>query len=80
MGSGFSIRLEFYQIQGSCQLPNSRLSDCLPAQAREFQRALSKADVKADLVFFPHQSHISETINVASEHDPIVQPALTFMK
>ncbi len=52
----------------------------LPAQAREFHRALRRAGVSADLVYIPRQSHISEMINVTSDDDPTVAAALKFMK
>ena len=52
----------------------------LPAQAREFHRALRLAGVSAELVYIPRQSHISEMINVTSDDDPTVAAALKFMK
>jgi len=52
----------------------------LPAQAREFHRALRLAGVSAELVYIPRQSHISEILNVTSDDDPTVAAALKFMK
>ena len=52
----------------------------LPAQAREFHRALHSAGVASQLVYVPGQNHISEMVNVASEDDPLVAAALKFMK
>jgi acetyl esterase/lipase len=52
----------------------------LPAQAREFHRALRQAGVSAELVYIPHESHISEMINVSSKNDPTVAAAVKFMK
>ena len=52
----------------------------LPAQAREFHRALRLAGVSAELVYIPRQSHISEMINVSRDDDPTVAAALKFMK
>jgi acetyl esterase/lipase len=52
----------------------------LPAQAREFHHALRQAGARAELVYIPHESHISEMINVTSENDPTVAAALKFMK
>ena len=52
----------------------------LPAQAREFHEALRKAGVSTELVYTPHQSHISEMLNVTSDDDSLVAAALKFMK
>jgi acetyl esterase/lipase len=52
----------------------------LPAQARQFQRALQKAGVKSELIFIPRENHISEIANVWRETDPTVLAALKFMK
>jgi acetyl esterase/lipase len=52
----------------------------LPGQARAFHHALREAGVKAELVYIPGQSHISEMLSVASDNDPIVTAALKFMK
>lgn len=52
----------------------------LPAQAREFHRALRQAGVSAELVYIPRESHISEMINVTSENDPTVAASVKFMK
>jgi acetyl esterase/lipase len=52
----------------------------LPAQAREFHRALRLAGVSAELVYIPRQSHISEMVNVTSDDDPTVAAAVKFMR
>jgi acetyl esterase/lipase len=52
----------------------------LPAQARMFHRALSRAGVKSELVYIPRESHISEMLSFASESDFIVEQALEFMR
>ncbi len=52
----------------------------LPAQARQFHRALQKAGVMSELVFIPRQSHISEIVNVWRDDDPTVMATLKFMK
>lgn len=52
----------------------------LPFQARQFQRALRQAGDKAELVYIPHESHISEMVNVGNENDPTVVAAVKFMK
>src|SRR2546426_9682911 len=52
----------------------------LPAQARQFQRALQRAGVNAELLYIPEENHLSEIINVTRNDDPIVEAALRFMK
>ena len=52
----------------------------LPAQARQFHKALQKAGVKSELVLIPRESHISEIVNVWRTDDPTVTAALKFMK
>ena len=52
----------------------------LPAQARQFYRALLQTGVKAELVYIPRESHISEMVNVGNENDPTVAAAVKFMK
>lgn len=52
----------------------------LPAQAREFHRALQKADIQTELVYIPHESHISEMVHVNRADDPTVAAALQFMR
>ncbi len=52
----------------------------LPAQARQFHRALQNAGVSSELVFIPRESHISEIVNVWRESDSTVAAALKFMK
>jgi acetyl esterase/lipase len=52
----------------------------LPGQAREFAHALQQAGVEAELVYVPHESHISEMLSVARAKDPTVASALRFMK
>ena len=49
----------------------------LPAQARAFHAALQKAGATAELVFVPHESHISEMIAFTQTNDPT---ALTIMQ
>jgi acetyl esterase/lipase len=51
----------------------------LPAQAREFHRALQKAGVKAALVYIRGESHISEMVNISRADDPLAAAALKFM-
>ena len=52
----------------------------LPAQAREFHRALRTAGIDSELVYVPRESHISEMLSVTSANDLTVAPALKFMK
>jgi acetyl esterase/lipase len=52
----------------------------LPAQARQFHRALESAGITSELVFIPRQNHISEIVNVWRKDDPMVLAALKFMK
>lgn len=52
----------------------------LPAQANTFFQALRNVGDQAELVYIPHQSHLSEIFNVTSESDPTVAAALRFMK
>jgi acetyl esterase/lipase len=52
----------------------------LPGQAREFHHALQQAGVDAELVYVPHESHISEMLSVARAKDPTVASALRFMQ
>ena len=51
----------------------------LPAQAREFQAALQKAGVVAQLVFVPRESHISEMISITHDDDPTANAILQFV-
>jgi acetyl esterase/lipase len=52
----------------------------LPGQARGFQHALKEAGLSAELVFIPHESHISEMVHVTNPEDPTVTAALKFMR
>ena len=52
----------------------------LPAQAKDFSKALGNAGAPVELVYIPAQSHISEMINIPRENDPTVAAALKFMK
>ncbi len=52
----------------------------LPAQARNFHRALQQAGVRSELLYVPGQSHISEMLAIANDKDPLVLAALRFMK
>jgi acetyl esterase/lipase len=52
----------------------------LPAQARDFHRALQQAGATANLLYISGQSHISEILSFATEDEPIVSAALKFMK
>jgi acetyl esterase/lipase len=52
----------------------------LPAQARQFYRALRAHNVKAELAYIPQENHLSEMINVTKPEDPIVTAAVRFMK
>ncbi|MBM3832919.1 MAG: alpha/beta fold hydrolase [Verrucomicrobia bacterium] len=51
----------------------------LPAQAREFNAALRKHGVPADLLYVPRESHISEMIAVAKENDVTATAILKFL-
>jgi acetyl esterase/lipase len=51
----------------------------LPAQAREFHRALQAAGVHAELLFVPGESHISEMLGFTIQNDPFSVAALKFM-
>ncbi len=52
----------------------------LPAQARTFYTALKAAEVPAELVFIPRESHISEMLHVPRENDPTSAAVLGFLK
>jgi acetyl esterase/lipase len=52
----------------------------LPGQALEFYHALRQAGVEAELVYVPHESHISEMLSVTRAKDLTVTSALKFMQ
>lgn len=52
----------------------------LPFQARQFYRALRKADVDAELFYIPDENHLSEVMLVTKPDDPLVNEALRFMQ
>jgi len=52
----------------------------LPAQARQFHRALQQAEIAAKLIYIPGENHISEMLNVPNENDPTVAAVRRFMK
>lgn len=52
----------------------------LPAQAKEFYRALRRENIEAELVYVPGENHISEMLSVTRDADPTVAAALRFIK
>jgi len=52
----------------------------LPAQAREFHRALQHAGIKTELAFIPQENHISEMVTISREDSQLAAVALKFMK
>ena len=52
----------------------------LPFQARIFHAALQKAGIATDLLFVPHESHISEMISITRDDDPTAKAILQFIK
>lgn len=51
----------------------------LPAQAREFDRALRRNFVESTLVYIPGENHISEMVNLPRDGDPTARAMLSFM-
>lgn len=51
----------------------------LPAQAREFDRALRRNFIESTLVYVPGENHISEIVNVMRDDDPTARAMLSFM-
>jgi hypothetical protein len=51
----------------------------LPGQARDFDTALRGAAIQSELIFIPHESHISEMVRVPSEDDLTARGILRFM-
>jgi len=52
----------------------------LPAQARAFHAALTKAGVAAEVLFVPRESHISEMLSITRDDDPTAQAVLRFVR
>jgi len=51
----------------------------LPAQARQFNRALRQAGVASELIFIPRENHISEMVNISQADAPLAAAMLKFM-
>ena len=51
----------------------------LPAQARQFHRALQESGVSAQLVYIPKENHISEMLNITRDDDTLAVAVLKFM-
>jgi len=51
----------------------------LPAQAREFERALKAKGVPAELVYVPGKNHINEIVDVYQPDDPTARAMLRFI-
>jgi acetyl esterase/lipase len=51
----------------------------LPAQAREFERALKAKGVPAELVYVPGKNHINEIVDVYQPDDPTARAMLQFI-
>jgi acetyl esterase/lipase len=52
----------------------------LPAQARQFHAALLTAGVPTELVYIPHESHISEMVHLPNAADPTAQAVLKMLR
>jgi len=52
----------------------------LPKQARDFAAALKKVFSPAELVYIPHESHISEILNIWHDDDPTARAILNLVK
>jgi arylformamidase len=52
----------------------------LPAQAREFDRALRHAFVESTLAFVPGENHISEMVHLWKDNDPTAREILKFVE
>jgi acetyl esterase/lipase len=52
----------------------------LPAQAKEFHAALRKAGISSELLYTPHEDHISEVISMTYDTDPTAKAVLEFIR
>jgi acetyl esterase/lipase len=52
----------------------------LPRQARNFAEALKKAFVPTELIYIPHDNHITEIINATKEDGPLLRALLNFIR
>ena len=52
----------------------------LPTHARQYYAALRQAGVPSEIIFVPHESHISEMVSVPSESDFTAKSILNFIR
>ncbi|MEW6158669.1 MAG: alpha/beta fold hydrolase [Verrucomicrobiota bacterium] len=85
-GTDFEVRRSaspFFQVRE--EAPPFLVTYCqwdyltLPAQAREFHRALRDAKVTADLVYVARQNHISTMLNFPKNNDATAEAVLGFL-